>query len=124
MRTSREMRKMSDGHHEQTSWSNSKWLSKNAAAKYIHRSPTALQALLDSGAIPASQAPFERGGSKVIYISIDDLDAYMRSTPYKPSRAAARETVPVDRQADAIPRPQQGRREIPRYRAIAHARAS
>lgn len=96
-----------------TSWSSSKWLSKSAAARYIHRSPEGLQELLDSGEIPASVAPFERGGARVIYISIDDLDEYMRSTPYMPRKkrvcgggSAGGEgwDVPAPRPVDEIPR--------------------
>lgn len=115
---------MSERLLEQTSWSNSKWLSKTAAAKYIHRSPAALQQLLDSGAIPASQAPFERGGAPVVYISIDDLDAYMRSTPYMPALTSA----PRSASNIGLPEPcARTREEIPRYRDIVRgkrARAS
>lgn len=115
---------MSERLLEQTAWSDSKWLSKTAAAKYIHRSPAVLQQLLDSGVIPASQAPFERGGAPVVYISIDDLDAYMRSTPYMPAIAnASRPVTTIE-----IPEPcARTRKEIPPYRAIARgkrARAS
>ena len=100
-----------------TSWSTSKWLSKTAAAKYIHRSPAALQQLLDSGAIPASQAPFERGGAPVVYISIDDLDDYMRSTPYRPSKpTSVVSSVSGDRLGEPLER---ARLDIPPYRAIA-----
>lgn len=107
-----------------TSWSTSKWLSKTAAAKYIHRSPAALQQLLDSGAIPASQAPFERGGAPVVYISIDDLDNYMRSMPYKPAVPASVVSASGGRMGEPQTRM---RIEIPPYRAIARnkrARAS
>ena len=59
-------------------WASSKWLSKSAAAKYIHRHVDAVQELIESGEIRA----FNRGGSRTIYINIDDLDAYMRRTPF------------------------------------------
>lgn len=107
-----------------TSWCTSKWLSKTAAAKYIHRSPAALQQLLDSGTIPASQAPFERGGAPVVYISIDDLDNYMRSTPYKPAMPVSVAPASSERMGEPQMRT---RMEIPPYRAIARnkrARAS
>lgn len=115
---------MSERFLEQASWSNSKWLSKTAAAKYIHRSPAALQQLLDSGVIPASQAPFERGGAPVVYISIDDLDAYMRSTPYMPVLTNASKSVAMIEPPEPCART---REEIPRYRDIVRgkrARAS
>lgn len=68
-------------------WASSKWLSKSAAAKYIHRHVDAVQELIESGEIPAVYGAFNRGGSRTIYINIDDLDAYMRRTPFikKPS---------------------------------------
>lgn len=68
-------------------WASSKWLSKSAAAKYIHRHVDAAQELIESGEIPAVYGAFNRGGSRTIYINIDDLDAYMRRTPFikKPS---------------------------------------
>lgn len=115
---------MSEQILESASWYSSKWLSKTAAAKYIHRSPAALQQLLDSGAIPASQAPFERGGAPVVYISIDDLDDYMRSTPYMPALTnASRSVAKIE-----LPEPcARTREEIPRYRDIVRgkrARAS
>ncbi len=104
---------MSDNVVDKTSWASSKWLSKTAAAKYIHRSPAALQQLLDSGEIPASQAPFERGGAAVVYISIDDLDSYMRSTPYIPPRPK-RAPVPLPERVPGAP--------IPSYRSIARGK--
>lgn len=61
-------------------WASSKWLSKSAAAKYIHRHVDAVQELIESGEIPAVYGAFSRGGSRTIYINIDDLDAYMRRT--------------------------------------------
>lgn len=61
-------------------WASSKWLSKSAAAKYIHRHVDAVQELIESGEIPAVYGAFNRGGSRTIYINIDDLDAYMRRT--------------------------------------------
>lgn len=63
-------------------WASSKWLSKSAAAKYIHRHVDAVQELIESGEIPAVYGAFNRGGSRTIYINIDDLDAYMRRTPF------------------------------------------
>lgn len=63
-------------------WASSKWLSKSAAAKYIHRHVDAVQELIESGEIPAVYGAFSRGGSRTIYINIDDLDAYMRRTPF------------------------------------------
>lgn len=63
-------------------WVSSKWLSKSAAAKYIHRHVDAVQKLIESGEIPAVYGAFNRGGSRTIYINIDDLDAYMRRTPF------------------------------------------
>ena len=56
-------------------WASSKWLSKSAAAKYIHRHVDAVQELIESGEIPAVYGAFSRGGSRTIYINIDDLDA-------------------------------------------------
>lgn len=73
-------------------WSRSKWLSKSDAALYIHKDPRQLQKLLDSGEIPASAASGARRGrnqTPVVYIHIDDLDAYMRSVPYEGSNSAS-----------------------------------
>lgn len=100
-----------------TSWSSSKWLSKSAAARYIHRSPEGLQELLDSGEIPASVAPFERGGARVIYISIDDLDEYMRSTPYTPRKKRGHGGGSAGGEGWDVPAPRPVD-EIPRYSAI------
>lgn len=45
-------------------WASSKWLSKSAAAKYIHRHVDAVQELIESGEIPAVYGAFNRGGSR------------------------------------------------------------
>lgn len=105
---------------DEATWLESKWLSKCAAAKYIHRSPAALQKMLDAGIIPAVQAPFSRGGKTVVYVSIDDLDAYMRSNPYVPERE---ETARGSRRGATADRKRNGLvdiSEIPAYRTIAH----
>lgn len=65
-------------------WASSKWLSKSAAAKYIHVTDAAIRDLIDSGTIPAVMGGFRRGGAETVYIHVDDLDAYMRSRPYVP----------------------------------------
>lgn len=62
------------------------WLSKSAAAKYIHVRESELQRLLDTQVIRASESTATRGPKRtpVVYIHIDELDAYMRARPYVP----------------------------------------
>lgn len=110
----------SDNPADGASWLESKWLSKCAAAKYIHRSPAALQKMLDAGVIPAVRAPFSRGGAPVVYVSIDDLDKYMRSTPYVPEGAGPERVQKKGAAGDAKRRGLVDISEIPAYRAIAH----
>lgn len=81
-------------------WHRSKWLSKSAAALYIHRDVRELQRLIDEGTIPASAASGARRGrnlTPVVYIHIDDLDAYMRSIPYEGASTVSCPAKPAEK---------------------------
>ncbi len=66
-------------------WAQSKWISKSNAAKYIHVTDAEIERLLREGEIPASVSRTNRkGGSAVVYVNVDDLDTYMRQSPYSP----------------------------------------
>lgn len=72
-------------------WVYSKWLTKTEAAKYIHRPLDVMTYLLESGEIPASVGDGKRGryASAVVYVHMDDLDAFMRAHPYEPGTSSA-----------------------------------
>ena len=81
-------------------WSKSKWISKSAAAKYIHVTDARLQELIDARIIFASKSPTNTKGrnrTPVVYCSIDDLDAYMRANPYIPDDGIPTDVPPLDR---------------------------
>lgn len=64
-------------------WKRSKWITKTDAAYYIHQDVGDVQRLIDDGVLQASPAKSRRAGrgqsSRVLYLNIDDLDAYMRA---------------------------------------------
>ena len=70
-------------------WASSKWLSKSAAAKYIHRHVDAVQGLIESGEIPAVYGAFNRGGSRTIYINIESLQESMSKRMARDGRKGA-----------------------------------
>lgn len=81
-------------------WSRSRWLSKSGAALYIHKDARELQRLIDDGTIPASAASSARRGrnrTPVVYIHIDDLDAYMRSIPYEGASTVSCPAKPAEK---------------------------
>lgn len=76
-------------------WDRSKWLSKADAAVYIHRSVQKLDEYIKRGEIFASSGDRRTGPtrSRIVYIHIDDLDAFMRSHPYVPEAEGPRAPV-------------------------------
>lgn len=77
-------------------WNTSKWLPRYLAAKYLHVTDAELQGLIDAGEIPASELTLKKKGPKgshPVYVHMDDLDAWMRSHPYRPSPAPVRATA-------------------------------
>lgn len=87
-------------------WAQSKWISKSNAAKYIHVSDKEMERLLSEGQIPASVSANRAAGREVVYVNIEDLDAYMRQSPYSPKagdnkrvRRAAMEQPPLTESA-------------------------
>lgn len=84
-------------------WANSMWISKSDAAKYIHVTDAEMNRILRHGEIPASVARFSRGGSKVVYVHIKDLDEYMRQSPYSelcPNNSVVRRIDPASMRDD------------------------
>lgn len=78
-------------------WETSPWISKAAAAKYIHCTDAELNRLIDEGVIFASRSSRRRGvkGTYVAYLHVDDLDAYMRGRPYRPEGQKRQASVSV-----------------------------
>lgn len=82
-------------------WLTSPWITKSEAAKYIHVSDEEMTALLDSRQIFSSESNRVRGPkrSKVLYVHIADLDAYMRSRPHLAGEGPAHQQPPAEPRA-------------------------
>ncbi len=87
-------------------WTQSKWISKSNAARYIHVTDAEIDRLLKEGQIPASVSSTNRkGGSPVVYVNVDDLDTYMRQSPYSPNAGDNRHVRRVIEQPPLTDRP-------------------